>query len=68
MDIRSIESIAVLHHAVMQRQIDMAVLTKANDIARAQGDMAVELLDAAAATGARSTWTSGLHHGLDLLA
>ncbi len=66
MDIASIESITALHSALVQQQIDTAVLAKANDVARAQGEMALELLDAAAATVAQSAGKPQSHHSLDL--
>lgn len=68
MDIGSIESITALHDAVVQQRIDAAVLAKANDIAKAQGEMALELLDAAAATVAQTAAKPGSHHSLDISA
>jgi len=67
-DIRSIESITALHSAGVQQQLDTAVLAKANDLAKAQGDMALKLLEVAAATSAQPAGTSRLPHGMDLVA
>ena len=67
MDIPSIESITTLNNALVQQRIDTAVLAKANDIARAQGEMALELLEAAA-TVAQSAGNLGSNHSLDVIA
>ena len=65
MDIPSIESITALSNALVQQRIDTAIMAKANEIAKAKGDMALELLDAAAAPGAQSARQPGSHRSLD---
>ena len=68
MEIPSIESITALNNALVQQRIDTAIMAKANEIAKAQGAMALELLDAAAVTAAQSDEKPESHHSLDLSA
>ncbi len=66
MEIPSIESITALHNALVQQRIDTAIMAKANDIAKARGEMALELLDAAAAAAAQSAGKPGSHRSMDI--
>lgn len=68
METPSIESITALNNALVQQRIDTAIMAKANDIAKARGEMALELLDAAAATAAQSAGKPGSNHSLDISA
>jgi len=68
MDIPSIDSVTALHQVLAQQRLDMAVMAKANDVAKAQGDMALELLDAATETSNQASGDHDSLHGLDLIA
>ena len=68
MNIPSIDSVTALHQVLAQQRFDMAVMAKANDIAKAQGDMALELLDAAAETPNQASGDRDSQQGVDLIA
>jgi len=68
MNIPSIDSVTALHQVLAQQRLDMAVMAKANDVAKAQGDMALELLDAAAETSDHASGDRDSQQVLDLIA
>lgn len=65
MNLTSAAAISNLQHAIIQQEISTSVAVKANDVAKAQGEMVLELLGAAAdgTTNANAT-----PHRIDVLA
>lgn len=62
MDIPSVASVSAMQAALLQQQVQIAVLAKANATATAQGEAAVALLEAAAQIAqapANSTTSNG---------
>ncbi len=48
MDMASVEGVSAIQAAMIQQQINMAVLSKTMDVANAQSQAAIELLEGAA--------------------
>ncbi len=48
MDMASVEGVSAIQAAMIQQQINMAVLSRTMDVANAQGQAAIELLEGAA--------------------
>ena len=66
MDIPSIASVSAMQAAMLQQQIQIAVLAKANQTASAQGDAAIALLEAAAEIAAPPTQSTSSTGKLDV--
>lgn len=68
MGIPSISSVSAMQAALVQQQIDIAMLAKANDSVKAQGEAAVALIEAAAELAASMPATGSTTGQLDVVA